>query len=188
MVVDGAEQPKSGGGPWLVLIYRVPSEPTRHRAMLWRRLRNLGAIYLQHSAVALPHTDEHERAVRALRAEIVQRMEGKAYLLSAAALAGETDLVATLNAARDDEYDEILDKCVDFHAGLAKEVTAEHFTYGELEENEEDLAKLMRWYDKVKARDLLQARRGADVETALQDCARALEEFAAQVYAADADS
>jgi ChrB-like protein len=175
-------------GSWLVLIYRVPSEPTRHRAMLWRRLRNLGAVYLQHSAVALPHTDDHERALRALRAEIVQKMAGKAYLLSATAMAGEADIVATLNAARDDEYDEILDKCVDFHAGLAKEVAAEHFTYGELEENEEDLAKLMRWYDKVKARDSLQAGRRADVDKALQDCARALEEFAAQVYAADADS
>ena len=178
----------ASGQPWLVLIYRVPSEPTRHRAMLWRRLRNLGAVYLQHSAVALPHTDDHERALRALRAEIVQKMEGKAFLLSASAMAGEAELVATLNAARDDEYDEILDKCVDFHAGLAKEVAAEHFTYGELEENEEDLAKLMRWFDKVKARDTLQAGRRADVDKALGDCARALEEFAAQVYAADADS
>ena len=130
----------------------------------------------------------HERALRALRAEIVQKMAGKAYLLSASAMAGEAELVATLNAARDDEYDEILDKCVDFHAGLAKEVAAEHFTYGELEENEEDLAKLMRWFDKVKARDSLQAGRRADVDRALGDCARALEEFAAQVYAADADS
>ena len=173
---------------WLVLIYRVPSEPTRHRATLWRRLRNLGAVYLQHSAVALPHTDDHGRALRALRAEIVQKMDGKAYLLTAGALAGESELVATINAARDDEYDEILDKCVDFHAGLAKEVEAQHFTYGELEENEEDLTKLTRWFDKVKARDSLQAARKADVESALRDCSRALEAFAAQVYAADADS
>jgi hypothetical protein len=178
--VDEGRRPSS--------IYRVPSEPTRHRAAVWRRLRTLGAVYLQNSAAALPHTDEHERALRGLRAEIVQKMDGKAYLLSAGALAGEAELVATLNAARDDEYDEILDKCVDFHAGLAKEVEAEHFTYGELEENEEDHTKLVRWFEKVKARDALGAGKRADVDEALRGCSRALEAFAAQVYAADADS
>lgn len=35
---------------WLMLVYRVPSEPTRLRAAVWRRLRSLGAIYLQNSA------------------------------------------------------------------------------------------------------------------------------------------
>lgn len=35
---------------WLLLIYRIPSEPTRLRAGVWRKLKGLGAIYVQSSA------------------------------------------------------------------------------------------------------------------------------------------
>jgi uncharacterized protein YdbL (DUF1318 family) len=173
---------------WLTLVYRVPSEPTRHRAAVWRRLRTMGAVYVQNSVAVIPSSSERERALRALRNEIVEKMDGKAYLLTSTALAGETDLVATVNAARDDEYEEILDKCRDFHAEIDKESAVQHFTYGELEENEEDLHKLERWYAKVVARDALGAGKRQEVQDALLGCAHALEEFAAQVYAADTNS
>ena len=42
------EQQAAGG--WLLLVYRVPPEPSRLRAAVWRRLKSLGAIYLQNSA------------------------------------------------------------------------------------------------------------------------------------------
>ena len=198
--MPGTDEPKTGPaaeGPqaeaaepakpvtWLMLIYRVPSEPTRLRAAVWRRLRNLGAIYLQNSAAAAPRTPQSERMLRALRSEIVESMSGQAFLVSTSSVIGESDLVALYNAARDDEYEEILDKCVDFHEGVAKEVRAQHFTYGELEENEEDLTKLRGWHEKVKARDVLGAARAKDVVKALEDCARTLEEFAASVYEAE---
>ncbi len=173
---------------WLVLIYRVPTEPSRLRAGVWRRLRNMGAVYLQNSVAAVPRSAERERALRALRNDIVENMDGKAFLLSSKTLAGEADLIVTINAARDDEYEEILDKCRDFHAGLDKEVAEEHFTYGELEENEEDLNKLRRWFDKVKARDALGAGKAADVAEALEGCNAALQDFAARVYDVDTDS
>jgi dsRNA-specific ribonuclease len=34
-------------GNWLLLVYKVPAEPARARAMIWRRLKALGAVYLQ---------------------------------------------------------------------------------------------------------------------------------------------
>jgi uncharacterized protein YdbL (DUF1318 family) len=173
---------------WLTLVYRVPTEPTRHRAAVWRRLRTMGAVYLQNSVAVVPRSTERERALRTLRNEIVEKMNGKAYLLTSTTLAGETDLVATINAARDDEYEEILDKCRDFHAELDKETAKKHFTYGELEENEEDLHKLQGWFAKVVARDALGASKRQEVDDALVGCAQALEDFAAQVYAADTNS
>src|SRR5437879_5271226 len=87
---------------WLLLIYRVPSEPTRLRAMVWRRLKSLGAIYLQNSAAALPASPSGERALRKLRQEILE-MSGTAVLMTCSALAGEQDVLATFQAARDDE-------------------------------------------------------------------------------------
>ena len=159
---SGAEEPAGSAhtnpdpAGWLLLVYRIPSDPTRLRATVWRRLKSLGAVYLQNSAAALPATDGAERALRRLRREILE-MNGSAVLLSCSALAGEQDMVALFQAARDDEYDEILDKCRDFHAGLEKEYDANHFTFGELEENEVELVKLKNWYAKVAARDVFGA-------------------------------
>ncbi|MEO7016479.1 MAG: Chromate resistance protein ChrB, partial [Leifsonia sp.] len=89
------------------------------------------------------------------------------------------------NEARNDEYDEILDKCKDFHTGIDKEIREEHYTYGELEENEEDLNKLRGWYEKVKTRDVLGAAKAQEVVAALAECAEKLEAFASAVYEAD---
>ena len=185
---SGAEEPAGSAhtdpdpAGWLLLVYRIPSEPTRLRATVWRRLKSLGAVYLQNSAAALPATDGAERALRRLRREILE-MNGSAVLLTCSALAGEQDMVALFQAARDDEYDEILDKCHDFHAGLDKEYRANHFTYGELEENEVELVKLKNWYAKVAARDVFGAPKRAAAVEALDACEQALERYAARVYA-----
>lgn len=171
---------------WLVLIYRIPSEPTRLRATAWRRLKGLGAIYLQNSAAALPAGAAAERALRKLRHEIGE-MGGSAVLLSCTALAGESEVLAAFQAARDDEYEEIIDKCQDFLGQLDKEYEAEHFTYAELEENEEDLVKLQGWLAKVTDRDVFGAPKRAATLEALGVCERALEEYAARVYAEEGE-
>ena len=169
------------GEKWLVLVYRIPAEPTRLRATVWRRLKSLGAVYLQNSAAALPAREGAERALRRLRREILE-MDGSAVLLSCSAVAGGQDVLALFEAARNNEYDEILDKCVDFHAGLEKEYVANHFTYGELEENEVELVKLRNWYEKVQARDVYGAPKRTEAARALDACGDALELYAARVY------
>jgi len=185
-VRDTASEVRVEPTGWLLLIYRVPSEPTRLRAAVWRRLKGLGAIYLQNSAAALPAGPAAERALRRLRREIVD-MSGTAVLMSCQALVGEREVRARFQAARNDEFDEIVDRCRDFHAGLDKEYLAEHFTYAELEENEEDLHKLRNWFAKVGDRDVFSAPgRGAAVE-ALAGCERALEAYASRVYAEETE-
>jgi len=179
------QKPETPAG-WLLLIYRIPSEPTRLRATAWRRLKGLGAVYLQNSAAALPKSAAAERALRKLRHEIVE-MGGTAVLLSCAALAGEAEVHAAFQAARDDEYEEIIDKCQDFLGQLDKEYKAEHFTYAELEENEEDLIKLQGWLAKVTDRDVFGAPKRAATLEALVTCERALEEYAARVYAEEGE-
>ncbi len=39
---------------WVLLIYRIPREPSRHRVAVWRKLKDLGALYLQDGVAALP--------------------------------------------------------------------------------------------------------------------------------------
>ncbi|HET9731660.1 MAG TPA: Chromate resistance protein ChrB [Acidimicrobiales bacterium] len=171
-----------GSAAWLVLVYRVPSEPTRLRATVWRRLKGLGAVYLQNSVAALPAGPTNERALRRLRQEITE-MAGTAVLLAADAMVGDADIRESFRAARDDEYEEIVDRCEDFLGQVAKEHVAEHFTFAELEENEVDLAKLQSWFAKVTGRDPFGAPGRAVAEAALDRCRDALEGYAAMVYA-----
>ncbi|MFF7647385.1 Chromate resistance protein ChrB [Streptomyces canus] len=173
---------------WLLLAYRIPSEPSRLRAGVWRRLKALGAIYVQNAVAALPTDPAAERALRSLRAEIAEMDGASAQLLQADALAGGADLVTAYNAARDDEYEEIVDRCRDFLAEIERETANSHFTYGELEENDEDLNKLRGWFEKVAARDRLGAPGREAAAKALEQCARALDGFADAVYAADTDA
>jgi hypothetical protein len=182
-VPDG-DRPADEG--WLLLIYRVPPEPSRLRAAVWRRLKSLGAIYLQNSAAALPAGVGAERALRKLRSEILD-MGGTAVLLSCAVLAGAREVHAAFQAARNDEYEEIVDRCEDFLAQVKKEHVAGHYTFAELEENEVDLDKLQKWFDRVRQRDVFGASGRQAVEKALAQCAESLEEYAARVYAEEAD-
>ncbi len=180
-----------GGGTkpsdrWLLLVYRIPSEPTRLRAGVWRKLKGLGAIYIQSSAAALPVSPASERALRALRAEI-HEMGGVGYLFDATLLAGHEQLTQLFNAARDDEYEEIVDRCQDFLFQVRKEYAEDHFTYAELEENEVDLVKLKGWLDRVHGRDVLGAAKFDEAVAALAKCETALEEYASRVYAEEGE-
>jgi hypothetical protein len=181
-----ADDDQGTGVGWLVLIYRVPSEPSRLRSAVWRRIKSLGAIYLQNSAAALPAGTGQERALRKLRSEIID-MGGTAVLLSCTVLAGVTEVMDAFQAARNDEYEEIVDRCEDFLAQVKKEHVAEHFTYAELEENEVDLAKLQNWFGRVRQRDSFGATGRQAAEAALASCEQALEKYAAVVYAVEAD-
>jgi DNA-binding transcriptional regulator PaaX len=187
-VLVGDDDADAGSGQgWLLLIYRIPSEPTRLRAAVWRRIKSMGAIYLQNSAAALPASVAAERALRKLRSEILD-MAGTAVLLSCSVLAGEPEIKAAFQAARDDEYEEIADKCQDFLGQVDKEYAAHHFTYAELEENEVDLVKLKNWLQRVRDRDAFGAAGRSAAEAALATCEEKLEAYAARVYAEEAES
>src|SRR5215470_3931546 len=183
---DGPATDDSAGRGWLLLIYRVPPEPTRLRSTVWRRIKSLGAIYLQNSVAALPASAANERALRKLRREI-QDMSGTAVLLSAGVLAGEAEVRNAFQAARNDEYEEIVDKCQDFLRQVQKEYDENHFTYAELEENEVDLVKLRNWFAKVVERDAFGADGRAATERALEACEQVLEAYAARVYAEEGE-
>lgn len=166
---------------WLILVYKVPSEPSRLRAAVWRRLKASGAVYLQDGVAALPAEMASERVLRGL-AEEIRMMGGTVHLLRAVPMGDEHPLVATFNAAREAEYRELLGRCQDFHAELARERAARNFTFAELEENEDDLAKLEAWRAKIRARDRFRVPLGMEADVNLHACRKDLDAFAATVY------
>jgi len=156
---------------WLLFIYQIPATPSTHRAYAWRKLKSLGALYLQNSICVFPASGDLERALEALKAEVADR-GGHAQLFHAAFSPAEAaDLVGRFGAQTEDEYDEFLEQCADFLAELSKERSRRHFTFGELEENEAELQKLRSWLPRIEARDFFAAASRELVRKALGDCA-----------------
>jgi hypothetical protein len=103
-------------------------------------------------------------------------------------LVGQADILAQFKAARNDEYEEIVDKCADFIDGIDKEYAERHFSYAELEENEVDLVKLRTWLARVRERDTFGADGLGQALSRLAECEEKLEAYAAAVYAEEAES
>jgi hypothetical protein len=70
---------------WLLLLYKVPPEPAKKRMALWRKLKGMGAVYLQDGVCFLPNTKDHLRGLKILDNEIAE-MQGEAVVLQSQAL------------------------------------------------------------------------------------------------------
>lgn len=167
---------------WLFLVYKIPSEPSRYRATVWRKIKALGAVYLQNSVCVLPAVRDNERYFRQLRKEITE-FGGEAYLIKGTMLGTEQGVIDLFNGARDEEYGEIIHRCEEFLEEIEAETGNQHFTYAELEENEEDLAKLEKWLEKVSERDFFQAGLAGKTKEILEKCRNRLNSFAEKVFA-----
>jgi hypothetical protein len=67
---------------WLLLVYRIPREPTAGRVFVWRKLKALGAIALQDAAWVLPQTPRTLEQFQWLAAEITE-LHGEAIVWKA---------------------------------------------------------------------------------------------------------
>jgi hypothetical protein len=67
---------------WLLLIYRIPREPTAGRVFVWRKLKQLGAVALQDAVWVLPSTPRTQEQFHWLAAEISE-LQGEAILWEA---------------------------------------------------------------------------------------------------------
>src|SRR3546814_14063359 len=104
---------------WLLLTYKVPPEPAARRIAIWRRLKGMGAIYLQNGVCLLPKTDDHVRRLKMLENDVAEA-KGESVRLETIALAkGPADtVIARSTADPDDAYEELHDQPAD-HAPQA---------------------------------------------------------------------
>lgn len=90
---------------WLILIYRLPREPSRPRVAAWRKLKALGALYLQDGVVALPDDAVTREQLEWLQLQI-REANGEARLWQAQPnTSGENkELVETFRSSREEAY------------------------------------------------------------------------------------
>ena len=174
---------------WLLLTYKVPSDPTTKRIALWRRLKGMGGVYLQNGVCLLPKTDDHVRRLKMLENDIAE-MGGESVLLETVALdrTQEEKVIARFTADRDEQYREFLGRCEDFEKEIAKEVAINKFTYAELEEEDTDLKKLQGWLEKIRKLDFYGAPLAAEATARLRACEVLLDGYAQRVFDAHAEN
>ncbi|MBX9843276.1 MAG: chromate resistance protein ChrB [Xanthobacteraceae bacterium] len=168
---------------WLLLTYKVPPEPAAKRIALWRRLKGMGAVYLQNGVCLLPKTDDHVRRLKMLENDVTG-MGGEAVILETVALdrTQEDKVISRFRADRDDQYREFLGRCADFEAEIAKEVAINKFTYAELEEEDTDLKKLQGWLEKIRKLDFYGAALADEAAERLRACEVLLDSYAQRVF------
>jgi hypothetical protein len=176
----------SGRQPdWVVVVVRVPAQPSRHRVATWRELRRSGAVQLSPGTWAMPDqppfTDTLDRV-----AALVAKGDGEMTTLKVTG-AAPTDthrLVTAFQAARDDEWAELTGDCDKLLAEIDKEIAKGKLTLAELEEEEQSLERLRRWSRLLRSRDVLGAARRADAEARLAACTDRLADFEQLVFEA----
>jgi hypothetical protein len=133
--------------PWVLLVYKIPREPTSSRATIWRKLKRLGALLLHDAVWVLPATPWTREQFQWLAVEIGE-LEGEAYLWeSHLLLNGQADALALQFQARVDAvYQEILN---------------------EVERDDADLVALSRKYQQVRAQDYFHSDLGIHVRERL---------------------
>jgi hypothetical protein len=175
----------SGAG-WLLVSVSTAGAAAALRMQVWRKLRSLGALYLQQSVCLLPGRPEVAREVRRLL-DRVHRQGGTGRLLHIALTqADQAQLAAEMNAARDGEYAEVLDRLPEFLAELDKERARGRTTYAEVEECEADLDRYRSWLAKIGARDYFAAPGGTAARAAVEAAASELAAFEQAALTAEA--
>jgi hypothetical protein len=90
---------------WVLLVYRLPREPSRHRVAVWRKLRDLGALYLKDGVAALPEDAVTREQLEWLQLR-VREAGGEATLWEGrpGTLAEEAELVEAFRSSREEAY------------------------------------------------------------------------------------
>jgi hypothetical protein len=165
---------------WLLLIYTLPSQPSRKRAYVWRELKRLGALYLRDGVAILPTKPELRERLEAIVVR-VEEYEGTADLaVTRFTTDRDAALIERFREERLAEYRELHHACVRFLRDVLHEVDSEDFGFPDVENLEGELARLHRWHEQIAARDYFGAPGRERVLDILDKCDRAFEHFSSE--------
>jgi hypothetical protein len=170
---------------WLVLVVRMPADPSRHRVAVWRELRRVGALQIGQGVWVVPDVAVFADGVARV-IELAHRGEGEVLVLDATgrADADAARLKGLFTADRAEEWAEFLTECTRFDAEIDKEIAKSKFTMAELEEEEHSLERLRRWHRDITARDVFTAPAATEAGRQLTHCADRLADYTERVFAA----
>ncbi len=93
----------------------------------------------------------------------------------------EQRVVSLFNNLRDEEYTEWINESEKYLKEISKEISNEKFTFAELEEEEQELEKLISWLKKIESRDIFNSSEGDKARAILAQIKQAFEEYSEMV-------
>jgi len=168
---------------WVILVVRVPAEPSRHRVAVWRELRKVGAVVLGQGVWAVPDAPVFADGV-ARAVELAHRGDGDVIALAASGRTGPDAgrLEDLFTADRQAQWVEFLADCGKFDAEIDREISIGKFTLAELDEEEHSLDRLRRWHRELRARDIFGSPAAAEADQSLKHCVERLAEYTDRVF------
>ena len=164
------------------MLVQVPSEPSRHRVAVWRELRRFGAVPIGQGAWTAPDVPACREGAGKAK-ELARAGSGELLLLTTGPVDDDAARLRELfTAARADEWAEFTADCGKFTDEIAKEIAKQKFTLAELEEEEQSLDRLRRWFRAIRSKDVFGSPEAASADQNLAGCIEALDGFAALVY------
>lgn len=168
---------------WLLVIVKLPATPSRHRVAAWRDLRKLGAVSVGQSTWTVPDTPGFRQGIERVRIA-AEAAGGDAICVRVDPDDKQANvrLRTTFAAARQEEWDEFLVECDRYIAEIEKELAKKKLTTAELDEEEQSLDRLRRWYRELHRRDVLATPPSRRAAARLRACETKLEDYAEQVF------
>lgn len=168
---------------WIIFLSQLPTNPSSLRVAVWRKMRSAGALGLQNGVWLLPDEPQHIKFSQEL-GDLVQKSGAQYQVFRVSPLEErfEAEILDRFRSDRDEEYVEVIDHARNFLAEIKKETGSQKFTFAELEENEQDLQYLQGWLEKIHRRDFFNAAAGRQADEMLEECQRAFDNFATEIY------
>ncbi len=138
---------------------------------------------MQHAVCLLPLSEENSAAYDRL-ARRIEEYGGEVSVLETASPdeAWHERTVNRFNAARDEEYEEVVDETERFREEIERERRKGKFTFAELEDEESNLERLHKYLAQVEARDAFGAGGLTRASKEVELCSGVLEDFAQEIY------
>jgi len=107
--------------PWTLLVYKIPSQPTRLRLQIWRKLQRMGALYLQDAVCVVPSRPDLDENMQYI-AEAIAEMGGTYHLFKASTFFPEGDarLAGGFRDLADTAFEEIAKRVEAAQSALTK--------------------------------------------------------------------
>lgn len=167
---------------WLLLLYQLPAKPSTLRVNVWRELKSCGVVYVQHSACVVPNRAPLRSKIEELTATIEKsRGEARLFVIAITDAKEQEELLGQFCGQAEEEYQEFLGRCKDFHEELAYERKKDHYSFAELEENEAELGKLRAWLQAIAQRDFFRVPLRRKAFDTLADCEKNFRRFGLEV-------
>lgn len=174
----GPEDIRQDKQSWVMLIYRIPREPSRPRVAVWRKLQMLGALYLQDGVAVLPEDAVTHEQLEWLQVRI-REAGGEATVWEARAntVPESSRLVEAFRSCREEAYWELIAE--------AEHIVRKAAMGGARNALLKQLAKLDRNFRTERRRDYFRSPTRCEASEALKAVRQAVREPAGEETGAD---